>query len=162
MPWDKPYKPASNFRLDPSLYEQTGRVAFITIRSYLNTTPFTNPTINEMVVECLQEEQNQLPCDVYTYCLMPNHLHFLIGPKVDGISVLSFVDGFKGRSTNRSWQLGWRGKLWQPRYYDHLVRTDESLVEIADYILNNPVRKNLVSVPEEWEWSGHFAPLPIR
>jgi hypothetical protein len=39
-------------------------------------------------------------------------------------------------------------KMWQKNYNDHVVRTDESLYNIAEYILNNPVRKNLVT---EWQ-----------
>jgi putative transposase len=92
---------------------------------------------------------------------MPDHLHFLACPREDGASVLTFTDRYKGRVTNRSWTLGWQGKLWQPRYFDHIVRTDESLIAIAEYILNNPVRKHLVEQAEDWQWGSHANPLPI-
>ena len=42
---------------------------------------------------------------------------------------------------------------WQRNYFDHRVRKDESLVEKADYILNNPVRARLVTCAEEWPFS---------
>jgi len=105
------------------------------------------------------EEQERQHCAVYTYCLMPDHLHYLVGPVQEGVSVLVFSDQFKGKTTNRSWQHGWRGKLWQPRSYDHIVRVEEDLRQIAEYILNNPVRKGLVDHAEDWPWSGHLTPL---
>ena len=92
---------------------------------------------------------------------MPDHLHFLPSPRADGISVLTFTNQYKGKATNRSWAVGWQGKLWQPRYYDHIVRQEESLRMIAEYILDNPVRQGLVARAEDWPWSGHMNPLPI-
>ena len=161
MPWTKPYQPANNSHLNPALYQRAGRVTFITIRAYQNQDPFRDQSFNQMILETLQEEQIRLNCSVFTYCLMPDHLHYLIGPVSDGFSVLIFTDQLKGKTTNRSWKLGWRGKLWQPRCYDHIVRTDEDLRAIAEYILNNPVRNGLVPYAEEWQWSGHFTPLPV-
>ncbi len=161
MPWDKPYHPPRNQRLDPQLYQQAGHITFITIRAYLNQAPFVHAALNQMIIDTLREEQERQSCLVFTYCLMPEHLHYLPGPKLDGVSVLTLSDQFKGKTTNRSWQCGWRGKLWQPRYFDHIARHEESLLKIAEYILNNPVRKGLVDRPEDWPWSGHLTPLPV-
>jgi putative transposase len=161
MPWNKPYHPAKNQRLDLQLYAEAHRVCFITIRAYQNLTPFVRNDLNELVLHLLFEEQSRQHCAVFTYCLMSDHLHFLASPREDGASVLTFTDRFKGRVTNRSWTLGWHGKLWQPRFYDHIVRTDESLLAIAEYIRNNPVRKHLVERADDWPWSGHANPLPV-
>jgi len=161
MPWNKPYHPAQNQRLDPLLYAQASRVYFITIRAYRNQAPFVRSDLSQVVLSLLVEEQSREKCAVFTYCLMPDHLHFLISPREDGASALTFTDRFKGRTTNQSWTVGWHGKLWQPRYYDHVVRTEESLLAIAEYILNNPVRKHLVGRAEDWPWSGHANPLPV-
>jgi REP element-mobilizing transposase RayT len=42
--------------------------------------------------------------------------------------------------------------VWQKNYYEHVVRNDESVENIAEYILNNPVRRNLVA---DWEDYPH-------
>ncbi len=161
MLWNKPYHPPQNQRLDPELYTQTNRVCFITICAYMHQSPFVQDNLNRLILETLNEEQPRQNCAVFTYCLMPDHLHFLVSPRQNGISVLTFTDQFKGKATNRSWTAGWQGKLWQPRYYDHLVRAEEDLRAIAEYILNNPVRKNLVARAEDWLWSGQMNPLPL-
>ncbi len=160
MPWEKPYRPASNQKLDSQLYTCANRVYFITVRSYRNQAPFVLDGLNQLILDVLREEQKRQKCTVFIYCLMPDHLHYLVSPKIDGISVLKFTDQYKGKATNRSWTAGWSGKLFQPRCYDHIVREQEDLYKIAEYILNNPVRKELVTRPEDWPWSGHMNPLP--
>jgi putative transposase len=127
----------------------------------MNQSPFVRDDLNKLILDTLREEQERQNCTVFTYCLMPDHLHFLVSPRKDGISVLTFTNQYKGKATNRSWTVGWQGKLWQPRYYDHIVRTEESLYAIAEYILNNPIRQALVEHTEDWSWSGHMNPLPI-
>jgi putative transposase len=161
MPWNKPYHPSKNQRLDPELYTHANRVYFITIRAYRDQSAFVRGDFNQRVLDILREEQERQNCAVFTYNLMPDHLHFLTSPREDGISVLTFADQYKGKATNQSWTLGWHGKLWQPRYYDHIVRSDESLIAIAQYILDNPVRQHLVEHAEDWPWGGHINPLPI-
>jgi putative transposase len=161
MPWTKPCHPPRNERLDADLYSQSNRVVFITVRAFGDHSPFVSPQLSTRVLDILRSEQTRLSCHVHTYCLMPDHPHYLISPAEDGVSVLAFTRQFKGKATNESWKAGWRGKLWQPRCYDHIVRHDESLVQIAQYILDNPVRKNLVEQCDDWPWSGHMNPLPI-
>jgi putative transposase len=161
MAWTKPYQPPVNQRLDPALYMDPNRVVFITISAYQRTAPFNNPELNTAIIDCLKSEQTRNRCQIFTYCLMPDHLHYLISPLENGVSTLVFTDQFKGKTTNLSWKHGWHGKLWQPRSYDHIVRAEEDLRAIAQYILNNPVRKELISRAEDWQWSGELNPLPL-
>ncbi len=150
MPWEKPYHPSRNQRLAPEQYTYANRVYFITIRAYLHQSPFVRANLNRLVLDTLREEQPRQECRIFTYCLMPDHLHYLVSPGREGISVLQFTDRYKGRATNGSWTVGWRGKLWQPRCFEHIVRSEEDLGTIAAYILNNPVRKGLCPTVGEW------------
>ena len=157
----KPYASPRNKRLEPELYTHPYRVYFITIRAYRNQSPFVTADLNVQLLDVLRSEQTCLFCRVFTYCLMPDHLHFLVSPCQEDVSVLTFTNQHKGKATNGSWRFGWRGRLWQPRYYDHIVRDNEDLFEIARYILHNPVRKSLVQRAEDWPWSGHMNRLPV-
>ncbi len=162
MSWNKPYTPSKNQRLDPELYGIANYVYFITIRAYNNRSPFTHDDLNQVIIDALCEEDRRQNCAVFTYCLMPDHLHFLASPRQDGISILTFTDQFKGKTTNRSWNVKWSGKLWQPRYFDHIVRREEDLWAIDQYILNNPVRKGFVERAEDCRWSGHLNQFTFR
>ncbi len=44
------------------------------------------------------------------------------------------------------------GISWQRDYFDHRLRSDESHEEKSHYIRQNPVRKGLVTNPEEWKF----------
>ena len=40
-------------------------------------------------------------------------------------------------------QSGWPafgGRLWQRNYYEHVIRNDESMEEIRDYVRHNPLK----------------------
>ncbi len=161
MPWDKPYQPAENQRLDPELYTHAGWVYFMTIRAYKDQSSFVRHDLNRLMLDVLREEAQRQNCMVLVYCLMPDHLHFLVSPQQEGTSALTFTEQYKGKSTNQSWTVSWRGKLWQPRYYDHIVRAEEDLDAIAEYILNNPVRRKLVEHAEDWPWGGYMNPLAL-
>jgi REP element-mobilizing transposase RayT len=49
-----------------------------------------------------------------------------------------------------------KAKLWQPSFYDHVLRKDEDLLETAKYIFNNPVRKKIVEHYQDYQLSGSF------
>jgi REP element-mobilizing transposase RayT len=86
------------------------------------------------------------------YVIMPNHIHLLISVRqsngqsgtpvpTNGIidnknSVVSkFVSTFK-RFCNKEYNQN----IWQDRYYDHIVRSEQDYNEILEYIQNNPLK----------------------
>lgn len=148
------YPLPKNQRLDTEIYAEPGTLTHITIRAYQHQTPFRNPLVDATVVKTLTEDRLRLGVLVLVYCLMPDHLHLLLTPRKKGCSVLTFVDQFKGKSTNVSWKVGWQGKLWQPRNYDHVLRIEEEFAATAIYILENPLREGMVQRPRDYLWQG--------
>jgi hypothetical protein len=49
---------------------------------------------------------------------------------------------------------GFPSSLWHKSYHDHVVRSEEDLLQIAEYILGNPVRAGLVESAAEYPFSG--------
>ncbi|NLW83650.1 MAG: transposase [Phycisphaerae bacterium] len=96
--------------------------------------------------------RRELRCD--TFVIMPNHIHGVVVienpvethgraslPCRAPRSVSSFAAGFKSAVTKRinEYRLTPGVEVWQPRFYDHVVRSEKSLCTIRDYILNNPM-----------------------
>ncbi len=133
---------------------------FITICSKDKINFFTDPVFNKNVIECLISEKIRNNLLVYAYCLMPDHLHLLVSPDDSRISVSRFIGGFKSKSTRLAWERG-IDKLWQNRFYDHILRKREDLNETAQYILNNPIRKGMVQAYKEYEFSGIIDEIPL-
>ena len=44
--------------------------------------------------------------------------------------------------------------VWQKRFYDFNVRTEQKQIEKLRYMHRNPVKRGLVERPEQWEWSS--------
>ena len=44
--------------------------------------------------------------------------------------------------------------LWQPGFFDHLLRSNESYDQKWEYVRQNPVRARLVNMAEEWPYQG--------
>lgn len=103
------------------------------------------------------------------FVVMPNHIHGIISlvgtepcarsaekgqpqgvaPTMDrtALSLPDVVHRFKTSTTKRYVdgvkQLGWRGfsgRLWQRNYFEHVIRSEDSLTRIRLYILDNPAR----------------------
>ena len=46
--------------------------------------------------------------------------------------------------------------LWQPGFFDHVLRNDESYSQKREYVLKNPVRAGLVPRADDWPYQGEF------
>lgn len=101
-----------------------------------------NTNIVEEKIHILEEK---FPVTVDFYCVMPNHIHVILalqarqGRAATNTTHVSWVmNAFKGwctRSFNR--------RIFQPNYYDHIIRNDDSLHAIRTYILNNPLADDI-------------------
>ncbi len=98
----------------------------------------------------IERVQSALPFDLYAWVLLPDHVHLLMGSPRGDFSVLmqrvkvSFSERYRRRNELR------RGQVWQPRFWDHIVRDEVDLARHADYIHYNPVKHGLASDPFQW------------
>ena len=77
--------------------------------------------------------------------VMPDHLHMLVQfpPETEMNNLIKSWKRFLARETGVTWQKG---------FFEHRIRSDESLRKKADYIRNNPLRAGLVEPDGEWPW----------
>lgn len=93
---------------------------------------------------------------VHVYCLMGNHYHLLVETPDGNLSVAmrdlngNYVSDFNKRHDRV-------GHLLQGRYKSFVVEKDSYLLELARYIVLNPVRAGMVTHPGEWGWSSYNA-----
>jgi len=43
--------------------------------------------------------------------------------------------------------------LWNREYFDHWIRDQQELVNVIQYIRNNPVQAKLVTDARDWQWT---------
>ena len=100
-------------------------------------------------------------CDTYNwvchaYCLMSNHYHLLIEtPEANLSKGMRQLNGVYTQSFNRSHRRV--GHVFQGRYKAILVEKQSYLLEVARYIVLNPVRAAMVGSVDEWPWSSYRA-----
>ena len=94
----------------------------------------------------------------HAYCLMDNHYHLLIETPDGNLSKgMRQLNGVFTQASNRRHGRG--GHLFQGRYKAIVVDADTYLLELARYIVLNPVRAGMVADPGEWPWSSYRAML---
>lgn len=136
-------------------YRNTDAAYFITICTYNKKAYFNNKEIAEYIEQEI-DYRSRVAHEVtmFAYCIMPDHVHLLFKLNEEyGKSLPNWVAAFK-KYNSRILSMEFDIKpLWQANYYEHIVRKDESLVSIAEYIANNPVRKNIVPEWQQYQFS---------
>ena len=98
------------------------------------------------------------------FVLMSNHYHLLFETPTANLSRgMKDLDGDYASAFNS--RHGRVGHLFQGRFKSHLVDSDSYLLEVARYIVLNPVRAGMVSAVGDWPWSSYratagIAPVP--
>ena len=91
---------------------------------------------------------------LYAYALMKSHFHLLA--EVEEAPLSRIMQSLLFRYTRYfNWRYGKIGHLFQGRYRAILCDKDVYLLELVRYIHLNPVRAKLVSLPEDYRWTGH-------
>jgi putative transposase len=98
---------------------------------------------------------------IHAYVLMPNHVHLLATPAVEGgiSKMMQYLGRQYVQHINRTYLRS--GTLWERRFLASLVETECCLLTLYRYIESNPVRAGMVAAPEQYRWSSakaHFAP----
>jgi len=91
--------------------------------------------------------------DIWAYCLMDNHVHFICVPKHEETlaRIFNMLHMRYAQYINRRRNAS--GHLWQGRFYSTIL--DEAHVYAAvRYVENNPVRTGMVKKAEDYRWSS--------
>ena len=105
-------------------------------------------------LEIIFELKEKHPFDIFHYCLMPNHTHFL----VKTITSEDFSTFMKKLNLIYFYyykkKYGWVGHFWQGRFKSQPVGKDNYFIQCGKYIELNPVRAELVKNPKEYLYSS--------
>lgn len=94
--------------------------------------------------------------EIYAYCLMSNHVHFVAVPNHTKSLGLAFRDTHQAYSAYFNRQLGETGHLWQGRFFSSPL-DENHLWAAVRYVEMNPVRAGMVEHAVEYKWSSASA-----
>jgi putative transposase len=125
---------------------------FLTFSCYHRVALLGTPERRDIFLQNFEQVRRWYGFYVTGYVVMPEHVHLLLSePERKKLSVA--LQMLK-QNVARQLREPEGGSFWQPRYYDFCVWSEAKRIEKLRYIHRNPVRRGLVSSPEEWEWSS--------
>jgi len=90
---------------------------------------------------------------VWSYCLMPNHVHLIVVPQTEDGLKLAIGETHRRYTRRINFRMGWRGHLWQGRF-SSCAMDERYLLAAARYVERNPVTAGLVNAPGDYPWSS--------
>ncbi len=135
-----------------SRYFSDNYIYFITVFTYQKQKVLLkNP---ELFLNVIRKVKDNHPVDYHAWVVLPDHFHVIIRPlKLTPAEIihdfkLSYGAFFRKECGIKSC------KLWQDRYWDHVIRNQNDLKKHIDYIHYNPVKHGLTLNPFDWELSS--------
>jgi REP element-mobilizing transposase RayT len=124
-------------------HSRPGGIYFVTTVTDRRTPWFANFRRAQLMCQNLCSPTALGGAENLCFVVMPDHIHVLL--QLADCPLERVVNRLKSRSAvilNRS--IGRDGRFWCPGFYDHAVRKEEYLVDVARYIVANPLRAGLV------------------
>jgi putative transposase len=144
--------PRKQIRLPPDEYLGTA-ISFVTICCENRLMFFRDESRSQAAIDALRRVSQSMQFLVHAFCFMPDHVHLLLEGTAAGSDVLRFVAQWK-QQTGYLFRNDVPKGLWQRRFYDHILRSDDLPALVAWYIWMNPVRRGMVAEPHEYPFSG--------
>jgi putative transposase len=107
-----------------------------------------------LLIDTLFHYRDQGEYKLHAFVVMRDHFHVLltIGGKGTIEKAMQKIKG--GFSYRARAELGFRGEIWQRGFTDERVWDAEQFLSARQYIHNNPVRKGMVAVAEDYSFSS--------
>jgi len=99
----------------------------------------------DYLIECWKEFSPD------AYVILPDHFHLIV--KVSYSTISNVMHSVKTRFSRYIRDSVRSGRVWQNRFWDHMIRNDEDMKRHIDYIHYNPVKHGIVKRPADYEFS---------
>jgi REP element-mobilizing transposase RayT len=139
------YPSAGSARLRLGRSSETGRIYLVTFATASRHAVFAEWETAQVAAKTLCNPLLWRDSRLLCWVLMPDHWHGLIelGSQDSLSAIVRRLKGVCARAVNLAC-VG-SGPLWMSGFHDHALRHDEELVDVARYVVLNPVRAGLVT-----------------
>ncbi len=144
----------------PLRIEFAGALYHITSRGDRREDIYLDDSDREAWLEVVNEVCNRFNWIVHAYCQMTNHYHLLVETINGNLSKgMRQLNGVYTQRFNRRHHMV--GHLFQGRYKAILVQKESYLLELARYVVLNPVRAGMANQAEQWRWSSYLSTIGV-
>jgi len=126
-------------------YFKPGQIYFLTHVTHLRKPILVNNV--DLLWRAFERTGLDEAYNLLAWAILPDHCHLLIDPQDCNLAnltrriKLTFSAGYRSKYRLTS------GRLWQYRYWDHIIRDETDMNNHIDYIHYNPVKHGLVNDP---------------
>ncbi|MDZ7803396.1 REP-associated tyrosine transposase [Thiohalophilus sp.] len=136
-----------------------GGIYFFTVVTANRCPIFNSSSSVDILRNGFRYVKERRPFEMDAIVILPEHLHCIWRMPEDDADFSNRWKMLKGYVTRH---LSWvSGNIWQPRFWEHLIRDEEDWRRHIDYIHYNPIRHGLVNDPVVWPFSSYQKYLEI-
>jgi|SRR5450631_4188048 putative transposase len=145
-------------------YYGSGDLHFITCSCYHRKPLLNSPGRRDLFLAALEQMRQSYGTVILGYVVMPEHFHLLLSEPQRGtpsvvMQALKLSLARRVLEPRREREPGIGGDdlprhVWQRRFYDFNVWSEDKRIEKLRYMHRNPVERGLVAEPDQWRWSS--------
>lgn len=140
----------------PLRIESTDALFHVTSRGDRREDIYLDDTDRSTWLDALAQVCGRFNWEVQAYCLMSNHYHLMVQtPDANLAAGMRQLNGVYTQRVNR--RHGRVGHVFQGRYKAVMVDAEAFQLELARYVVLNPVRAGMVADAADWAWSSYRA-----
>ena len=140
----------------PLRIEYEGALYHVTSRGNAGQDIFLGDTNRARFLDVLAQVVERFQWVCHAYCLMTSHYHLLVEtPDANLSRGMQYLNSVYTQAFNR--HHGRAGHVLQGRFKSILVEKEGHLLELARYVVLNPVRAKMVRSARDWPWSSYRA-----
>lgn len=131
----------------------SGHPHHVTQRGNYRREVFESPEDYSAYLSWLGEYAEKYGLKIWAYCLMGNHVHFVVVPLNEDSMAMTFRYLHMRYSRRVNSRNNLVGHFWQGRYYSSVL-DERYLYSAVRYVENNPVRARICKRAEDYMWSS--------
>ncbi|MDL2228656.1 transposase [Treponema sp. OttesenSCG-928-L16] len=133
-----------------------GAIYHVTVRANRKEMIFYCPAMKKLFLEIVKRSRKKYRFDIYNFCIMTNHVHFIIRP-INGESlsrIMQWILSVFAMAWNKRHFTS--GHVWGSRFRSQILGNFHVLMHQFEYISNNPVKACLVQSAQDWPYGGTY------
>ncbi len=131
-------------------------IVFVTVCTNKKKDILCREKAHELILDAWRRSESW---EVGCYIVMSDHIHLFVSPSVRDYPELKKWVQYWKMLVSREWPWPDEQPIWQKSFWDTQLRTGERYSEKWEYVRQNPVRKGLVTCPENWPYHGELNTL---
>jgi len=111
-------------------------------------------SMKELFLSVVKRAKTKYDFRIENFCIMGNHFHFVIQPgKGESLSVIMrWILSVFAMAYNKIKRV--TGHVWGCRFFSRIIASLWELLQVFEYIDNNPVKASQVEDRRQWRWGG--------